>query len=122
MKPKIYSVDDVYGITRDLPRNYVGREAVDEKLRSDLNRGKHLVIYGSSKQGKTCLRKHCIEDDDQLVVQCSNKWELKDIHTAILKRAGYEITVSEKEAISGTKKIRAKIRGKIPGLGGGSRG
>jgi hypothetical protein len=28
-----YTVDEVFGITRDLPLNYVERKAVDEKLR-----------------------------------------------------------------------------------------
>jgi len=117
MPGESYSVDDVYGITRELPRNYVERERVDGKLEADLDRGKHIVIYGSSKQGKTCLRKHCIDQDDQIVVQCNNKWGLKDIHTAILKRAGYEITVSEKKAVSGTQKIKARLSAKLLDIG-----
>ena len=120
MGPEIQSVDDVYGITRDVPENYVGRDNVDDKLVDDLNRGKHIVVYGSSKQGKTCLRKHCIDQDSQIVVQCNNKWDLKDIHTAILKRAGYEITLSEKKTVSGTQKIKAKLGGDFFGGSVGS--
>lgn len=111
------SIDEVYGITRDLPLNYVGRDNVDDKLISDLKRGKHTVIYGSSKQGKTCLRKHCIDDDEHIVIQCSNKWDIKDINTAILKRAGYEVTLSEKKAVSGTQKIKAKVSASLMGIG-----
>lgn len=44
------------------------------------------------------------------MIQCSNKWELENIHTSILKKAGYEITVSEKKAASGTDKIKAGIK------------
>lgn len=106
-----HSVDDVYGITRELPKNYTERKSVDDKLKDDLGRGKHVAIYGSSKQGKTCLRKHCIDEDDCIVVQCNNNWDLKEIHTAILKRAGYEVTLSEKKTISGTQKIKAKLGG-----------
>lgn len=117
MSSEVHSVDDVYGITRDLPLNYVGRDHVDDKLTEDLDRGKHIVIYGSSKQGKTCLRKHCIDTDQQIVIQCSNKWGLKNINTAILKKAGYEVTLSEKKTVSGTQKIKAKLSAGLQNLG-----
>jgi len=46
-----YRTKDVYGITRELPLNYVERGDVDQKA-DNLIRDKHIVIYGSSKQGK----------------------------------------------------------------------
>ncbi len=76
------------------------------------------MIYGSSKQGKTCLRKHCIDSKDQINIQCSNKWDVKEINTAILKKAGYEVTLSEEKTISGTQKIKASISAKLQGIGG----
>lgn len=85
---------DVYGIGRDLPLNYVARKSVDEYFVANLTRDKHVIIYGSSKQGKTSLRKHCLRDDDYIVVHCSNKWGIADVHSAILKRVGYEVTQS----------------------------
>ena len=68
-----HKASDVYGIGRDLPLNYVS-DAVDEVLVNSLTRDKHLVIYGSSKQGKTSLRKHCLQESDYIVVHCSKKW------------------------------------------------
>ena len=56
----VYSLDEVYGISRDVPLNYIERESVDGAFRKNLRRGKHITIFGSSKQGKTCLRKHCL--------------------------------------------------------------
>lgn len=117
MSKSEHEVDEVFGITRDLPLNYVTRGKVDQKLREDLNRGQHVIIYGSSKQGKTCLRKNCIDEGDHITVQCSNNWGLSDIHTAILKRAGYEITLSEKKTLSGTQKIKARIGASIMSIG-----
>ena len=56
MKAEVkHKASDVYGIGRDLPLNYVSRNTVDELLVNSLTRDKHLVIYGSSKQGKTSL-------------------------------------------------------------------
>ncbi len=55
---------EVYGIARDVPRNYVVRPGADGALVDSLTRDQHLVIYGSSKQGKTCLRKWNLTDSD----------------------------------------------------------
>lgn len=72
-----YDLDDIFGMSRDIPKNYVSRSYVDEELEVNLLRDKHIVIYGSSKQGKTCLRKKCIDENDQIVIQCNNRWALR---------------------------------------------
>lgn len=112
----MYLTKDVFGITRELPLNYVERELVDKKLRNNLKRGKHLVIYGSSKQGKTSLRKHVLKEGESIVVHCSNKWSISDINTAILKSAGYEINLSETKTVGGKSKILAKIASTFMGV------
>lgn len=113
----IHKTADVYGIGRDLPLNYVVRPAVDEFFINNLTRDKHIVIYGSSKQGKTSLRKHCLKDDDYIVVHCSNKWSLGDLHAAILKRAGYELTQSTTRTTTGKNKILAAFKAKVFDIG-----
>ena len=105
-----YQLNEVYGISRDVPLNYVERVDVDKKFRDNLGRDKHITIFGSSKQGKTCLRKHCLNTNEYVVVQCSNRWDLSDLNSNILKRAGYEIEVSSKTSISGNAKIIASIK------------
>lgn len=110
MVEKKCSVDEVFGINRDLPLNYVERKGADTVLIDNLARRQHLVIYGSSKQGKTSLRKHCLRDDDYIVVHCSNKWGLEHVQEAILKQAGYELTISTTTATSGKQKIFAKLK------------
>ena len=104
-----YTTDQVFGISRDLPINYCERTGVDNKLIRNLTRDKHLVIFGSSKQGKTCLRKHCLHEDDYITVHCSNKHDIKDLNTAILKQAGFKVAVSSSKTISGTNKINASF-------------
>jgi hypothetical protein len=108
---------EVFGISRDLPLNYVTRPDVDDALLENLTRDKHLVIYGSSKQGKTSLRKHCLQENDYVVVQCSNKWSLAELYAAILKQVGYEITQSSTRTTSGKNRILAKITATIWGYG-----
>ncbi len=116
-----HTTDEVFGITRQLPLNYVERETVDKKLREELDAGHHIVIYGSSKQGKTSLRKHCLNEEDYILVQCSNKSDMADLHASILKRAGFEITQSTKKSSSGKNKVivnaKAGIKGSLFGWG-----
>ncbi len=113
----MYKTADVFGISRDLPLNYVERKTADDRLVENLTREKHLVIFGSSKQGKTSLRKHCLSDDDCIVIHCSNKWSVSDINAAILKKAGFELTQSTSKTATGKSKIFAKITAKIFGAG-----
>jgi hypothetical protein len=108
---------DVYGIGRDLPLNYVSRKSVDENFVANLTRDRHVIIFGSSKQGKTSLRKNCLKDDDYIVVHCSNKWNIADLHAAILKRAGYEVTQSSTKTTTGRNKIFASFKASLLGAG-----
>lgn len=107
------SVDDVFGVSRDVPLNYIDREEVDGKFIESLSRSHHIVIFGSSKQGKTCLRKHCLNAEDYITVSCHNKWKLSDLHAAILKQAGYEITQSKSQAVGGHYKLEVTGNGQV---------
>lgn len=104
-----FKASDVYGMNRDLPLNYIERSYADGLLIESLDRSQHIVIYGSSKQGKTSLRKHNLKDNDHIVIQCSNKWSIQNIHEAILKCAGFELTTSSIQTTSGKQKISASI-------------
>jgi hypothetical protein len=109
-------VVDVYGINRDLALNYVVRKEVDDSFVNNLTRDKHLVIYGSSKQGKTSLRKQCLKDDDYIIVHCSNRWSVGDLHAAILKRVGFEVTQSTTRTATGRHKILASFKAAVLGF------
>ncbi|UJA21950.1 hypothetical protein HJD18_10480 [Thermoleophilia bacterium SCSIO 60948] len=113
---------DVFGISRDIPANYVPRPSVDGAFIESLTRDKHVAVFGSSKQGKTCLRKYNLTEDDHLVITCSNKWGLAEIHSAVLKAAGYEIKQSSTRTETGTNKLAAKLTGRlrVPGASLGS--
>lgn len=112
----IHTTDDVFGVNRDLPLNYVARDAVDQKFVDSLSRRQHIVIYGSSKQGKTSLRKNCLQETDYVVVACQNKWTLSELHSAILKECGFSIKQSVEKSVSGKHKVVAEVeaKAKIP--------
>lgn len=106
-------LDDVYGVTRDVPLNYVVREGADGRLVEALTRDRHIVVYGGSKQGKTCLRKYNLRDVEYETVTCSNRWSLAQLHSAVLKAVGYTIEGTTTRAVSGDYKIAAKIHGGV---------
>jgi hypothetical protein len=102
---------DVFGVSRELPLTYVERPSVDAKLLDNLTRDKHVIIYGSSKQGKTCLRKHCLQEDDYIVVQCQNTWDIAKLNEQILKSAGCEVETSHSKSVDGKAKLQVKAKG-----------
>ncbi|MER1432919.1 hypothetical protein [Enterobacter hormaechei] len=117
-----YEVNDVFGLSRDLPLNYIERKDVDDKLKIELKAKKHIVIYGSSKQGKTCVRKHCIDQSEYILVQCSNRSDVSELNASILKRAGFEITQSTKKGMTGKNKIIASLKASVFGVGASAGG
>jgi len=121
MPEVVNSTADVFGVSRDLPLTYVERDQVDAKLLDNLTRDKHVIIYGSSKQGKTCLRRHCLQDSDYILVQCQNTWDIAKLSEAILKAAGCEVEVSQSRTSDGRAKlqVRAKSGFSLFGLGKG---
>jgi hypothetical protein len=91
MPERIVQLREAFGVGREVPLNYVSRDDVDGRFVESLTRNKHVVIYGSSKQGKTTLRRHCLEDSDYIVVSCLNTMQLSDLNGAVLKAAGYRM-------------------------------
>jgi hypothetical protein len=97
--------------------NYVFRETVDNALIEALRRRRHIVIHGSSKQGKTCMRKWNMKDDEYVSITCSNTWTMRDINVAILKAAGFTASLSETRTHTGENKLTAKGEVKLSILG-----
>ncbi|HEJ7969901.1 TPA: hypothetical protein SMI17_003514 [Serratia marcescens] len=106
------TVYQIFQTARDLPKNYVERPHVDNLFIETLLQQNHIVIYGSSKQGKTSLRKRHLEENDSVVISCLNAWSIGDLQLAILKKVGFSL-----EDTSGLKKDGSvKLKFKVPFL------
>ncbi|MEW6168905.1 MAG: hypothetical protein AB1651_14600 [Pseudomonadota bacterium] len=105
-------LSEVYGVARGIPLTYVARAYVDDKLVNSLSRDKHIVIYGGSKQGKTCVRKHSLKDEDYVVVQCGSSTTRIQIYEMLLKHAGVSLRVTDTTTVSGTKTVEVTAGGK----------
>lgn len=114
---KKYQLQQVFGVRSPAPGEkypdvtYVDRAGLDERIRYYLNSGRHLVIFGPSKQGKTVLRQRAIEDKDCVVIQCRSANAKTDIYKGVLGRLNiYQET--GKEVGSGREgTVEANIKG-----------
>lgn len=52
---KFFETSRVFGVSNDEVYTYIEREKVDTLFLEGLTKNKHIIIYGSSKQGKTAL-------------------------------------------------------------------
>ncbi len=107
---------NVYGTSRDVPKTYVERAGVDDRFLNDITRDKHLVIHGGSKQGKTCLRKYHLNENDYVVVQCTRETTKAKLYEMLLKKAGIDSEVTTSRTITGGWKLNVKVgaEGKVP--------
>ena len=98
---RIFKLEEVFGVSRNIPESYISRKNVDDSFTDSLGEKKHTIIFGSSKQGKTCLRKRHLRESRYITLHCNNQLDLKSLHAQILKLAGYEITLHETKSLNG---------------------
>jgi len=92
---KKYKVGEVYGVTRRrVPLTYESRKSVDDRFLNEMRRDQHLVIYGTSKQGKSSLLKVALKPGDYVEVQCGTSWSKETLYGAILKELDVEVLES----------------------------
>jgi hypothetical protein len=111
-KHQQYKLDEVYGISRQgVPRTYVARPDVDERFMDEITRDQHIVIYGSSKQGKSSLLRTVLNEDDYVAIQCAIDWDKEAVYRALLKEIGISVVETESAQRSGTRELSAEVKG-----------
>lgn len=113
--------DEVFGIRTQLVLSYVVREDVDTRFKDALDSDHHILVYGSSKQGKTSLRQKHLNDRNCLIVRCGPRMSIETLYQSVLRQAG--ATIQTMETRSTEKTVGAKVStgflARIPFLGGG---
>lgn len=107
---KSYKTQEVFGQSRGVPLNYVVRGNIDNAFKESLKFNQNIVLYGSSKQGKTSLRKQNIDEENYILVHCSNKWNIGQLNAQILKQAGFQLQISTSKTIEGNAKVSASLK------------
>ncbi|XOC01779.1 hypothetical protein ACMC9K_00210 [Pseudomonadota bacterium DY0742] len=112
---------DVFGVKSTLIKSYIEREAVDQRFREALSSGNEVIVYGSSKQGKTSLILKHLKPEDYIKVECSPQTTTIDIYKSVLRQIG--VTFLESENVEASYEHGGKVGGgfkvKIPFFGSG---
>lgn len=112
-------VNDVFGVKSTLIKTYIERENVDKKFQDAINGGNEVIVYGSSKQGKTTLILKHLKEKDYIKVECSPQTNPIDIYKSILRQLNIGYIESETNYTSSQQggKINAGFKVKIPVVG-----
>lgn len=90
----------VFGISNQIIASYIDRKHIDNAFNEALKSQKHLIIYGSSKQGKSSLLRKHLSSDRFISIECSPLMKPVDIYSSILRQNGVEF-VDKKEKHTG---------------------
>lgn len=93
-------VKSTFGTSPKVPSSYVERNGIDDKFKEAIKEHTHIIIHGSSKQGKTSLWKRHVPEDKLLHISCGTIDTLSDLHEQILKSAGYRVTATRTNTTS----------------------
>lgn len=114
-----YQTADVFGVKSTLIKSYIERDAVDERFKSALEDGNEVIVYGSSKQGKTSLILKHLDQSQYVKVECSPQTQPIDIYKSILRQLNIRYVESETSE-NGSEhggKISSGFKIKIPFIG-----
>jgi hypothetical protein len=115
------ALGEVFGVSASPILSYIERDEVDTRFREALNSDKHIIVYGSSKQGKTALVSKYLPYAENLLVSLTPKTSVLDIYQTILSKSGVWVSTETTEKSSTETHIGfgAKFRALIPIFGSG---
>lgn len=88
-------LEQVFGVSKDLVASYTDRRAVDEAMANALRQTRQIIVYGSSKQGKTAVVQRHVPEKDRVTVHCSPQTTTEDLYRSLLRQMGVEIAVEK---------------------------
>ena len=112
---------DVFGIRTEPLRSYTERTGVDGKFTEALASDHHIIVYGSSKQGKTALRQTHLAEKDCVIIRCGPNNTVETIYTSLVRQLEVRIETFESRKDTIGSKVETKIGFKaiLPFFGGG---
>jgi hypothetical protein len=117
-------LSEVFGVSAKPILSYIERDEVDTRFREELKTDKHIIVYGSSKQGKTALVSKYLPYHENLLVSLTPKTSVLDIYQTILSESGINISTETTDRRSTETNIgfTAKVKALIPIFGSGEVG
>jgi hypothetical protein len=117
-------LEEVFGVSAKPVLSYVKREEVDTRFEEALKSDKQIIVYGSSKQGKTALVSKYLPYEKNMLVSLTPKTTVLDMYHTILSEAGIQILegTSEKRSSEASVGFSARVKAIIPIFGSGEAG
>ncbi len=114
----IYTLKEVF-ISAGLPElTFVVRKNIERSIKSwEMNRHKHLLIFGASKTGKTSLWKRYIASNNIIKIGCNSNTNIESIYLQILEEIGKYFIKVQTEEESRKNILLGEIKTIIPGIG-----
>ncbi|WP_139833009.1 MULTISPECIES: hypothetical protein [unclassified Pseudomonas] len=114
-----YKTSDVFGVRSQLIESYIERPSVDELFSAALKDKNQVIVYGSSKQGKTSLTLKHLEPSEYVKVECSPQTQAIDIYRSILRQSNITYFESDTQGLSFeiATNISAGVKVKVPFMG-----
>jgi hypothetical protein len=93
VEPVVIRLEDVFGLNeRRNVLSYVTRDVEREFAKALKNEANNaIVIYGTSKQGKTSLRRSLLPDTSCITLSCTRETGLEAVYREALSQAGASI-------------------------------
>ena len=107
------SVEEVFGVSNDVIGSYIERKQIDHTFRKSLKSRKHIVVYGSSKQGKTSLLKQNISEEKYTKTECAPNMRLVNIYSSILRQNGVRLIENIDEKSSKSSGVSSSVKAKV---------
>jgi len=114
--------NEVFGIRVEPVLSYVARDIVDGTFKQAIGSDHHVVVYGSSKQGKTSLRQTYVPDKNCAIIRCAPNMQPKNVYNSLLRQTGVRIETltTSSETVGGKVGTKVGFKAYIPFFGGGS--
>jgi hypothetical protein len=107
-------LEQVFGVSKDLVASYTDRQAVDEAMANALRQTRQIIVYGSSKQGKTAVVQRHVPEKDRVTVHCSPQTTTEDLYRSLLRQMGVEIAVEK--TVENSRELGTTIAAKFTAI------
>jgi len=109
-------LEEVFGVSNNELSTYIERKEVDDCFKNALKQKRQIIIYGSSKQGKTTLLNKHVKNDKMIKIQCSPNLALSDIYQMVIKQLKIKVESSQTNETHNDNKIKFNFMVQIPTL------
>lgn len=113
---KINKTSEVFGVSNEEILSYIERKDVDDLFINGVTQNKHIIVFGSSKQGKSALVNKHLSEEKLVRINCVPKSQPSDIYKSILRQLNvqFELDTSTQTTIGFGGKGGLKAKVKVP--------